>query len=200
MDRRVRKSKEAIKDAFTTLMNNGRLEEITVSRLCEEADINRSTFYLHYKNIDDLIRSIEANLARHITSTIDHFETDDLILNPEKITDSFTHIIQSLEADSDLVLTLINHSETSGIKIMIEQVIENLILDRIANMEGYAPEDHLCMPPSYVAVLFSSIFTSLLTEWLINGHKESPYALARFINEFAFQPIIQNMMNPQNNE
>lgn len=200
MDRRVRKSKEAIKNAFTKLMNNSRLEEITVSRLCEEADINRSTFYLHYKNIDDFIHSIEANLARHITSTIDHFETDDLVLHPEKLTDSFTHIIQSLEADSDLVLTLINHSETSGIKIMIEQVAENLILDRIANMGGYSPEDHLSIPPSYIAVLFSSIFTGLLTEWLINGHKETPHALGRFINDFAFQPIIQNMLNPQNNE
>lgn len=200
MDRRVRKSKDSIKEAFTTLMNDVGFDQITVRSLCKEADINRSTFYLHYKNIDDLFLSFESSIAEHITLSINHIETDDLVSNPTTLTRLFTHIIQAIEEDSDLALALINHSEASSIKITIEQVIENLILERIENEDFYSQEEQLDMPPSYIAVLFSSIFTSLLTEWLIKGTKESPQMLARFINEIAFQPIIQNMFPEESSD
>lgn len=48
-DRRVRKTKQAIKNAFIQLLNKKDLEKITIQDITELADINRGTFYLHYE-------------------------------------------------------------------------------------------------------------------------------------------------------
>ena len=47
MDIRIRKTEQAIKNAFIELRSKKSLEKITVKELCELAMINKSTFYSH---------------------------------------------------------------------------------------------------------------------------------------------------------
>ncbi|RIP07912.1 TetR/AcrR family transcriptional regulator, partial [Staphylococcus gallinarum] len=58
-DRRVRKTKQAIKNAFIQLLNKKDLEKITIQDITELADINRGTFYLHYEDKYILFSDIE---------------------------------------------------------------------------------------------------------------------------------------------
>ena len=59
MDRRVRKTKTRILQAFETLSRKKAVSQITVAGLCELADINRSTFYQYYADIYALFEEIE---------------------------------------------------------------------------------------------------------------------------------------------
>lgn len=54
-DRRVRRSRRAIIDAFDRLIMTKPLEEITVSAIAREADIDRKTFYHHFGTIDGML-------------------------------------------------------------------------------------------------------------------------------------------------
>lgn len=47
-DRKIRKTKRALHQALLSLLEEKDLEKITVTQLCERADINRSTFYVYY--------------------------------------------------------------------------------------------------------------------------------------------------------
>ena len=47
------------------------MNQITVKELVEEVDINRSTFYLHFKDIQDLLREIEENMEAQIKRAIE---------------------------------------------------------------------------------------------------------------------------------
>ena len=52
-------------------MKEKSVNQITVKELVEEVDINRSTFYLHFKDIQDLLREIEENMeAQDVRSGI----------------------------------------------------------------------------------------------------------------------------------
>ncbi|WP_438838952.1 TetR/AcrR family transcriptional regulator [Streptococcus pluranimalium] len=55
MDKRVIKTKKAIKDAFVTLRQDKPIEKIYVENLCREALINKSTFYRYYTDIYGLV-------------------------------------------------------------------------------------------------------------------------------------------------
>ena len=44
-----------IDEAFLELLNKKEIEYITVKEICNKASINRSTFYLHYETINDLL-------------------------------------------------------------------------------------------------------------------------------------------------
>ena len=61
-DRRVRKSKQALRKAFRELITEKPLKYITIKELVERADLNRSTFYHHYKDIPDMFAQLEQEL------------------------------------------------------------------------------------------------------------------------------------------
>ena len=62
-NRRYKNSSEKIETAFLALILNNKYEDITISQVCKEAGINRSTFYCHYDDINDLIIKIESKFA-----------------------------------------------------------------------------------------------------------------------------------------
>ncbi len=58
-NRRVRMTKRLMKDALLNLLERTELSGITVTAVCEAADVNRSTFYSYYTSPSDLLRDIE---------------------------------------------------------------------------------------------------------------------------------------------
>ena len=61
-DKRVVKTKKAIKTALIELMSKKDLVDITVSELARKANVNRKTFYLHYSNVQAVFEEIEDDM------------------------------------------------------------------------------------------------------------------------------------------
>ena len=64
MDIRIEKTKTAIHNTFLELRSKKPLEKITIKELCEKAQINKSTFYSHYKDIYDLYDAYEKDIFK----------------------------------------------------------------------------------------------------------------------------------------
>ena len=62
IERRIRRTKSLLRHGLAELLQTKPIDEITVTELVERSDINRSTFYLHYADIYDLLESIETEL------------------------------------------------------------------------------------------------------------------------------------------
>lgn len=77
-DRRIRKTKQLLWQSFASLLAEKPLEDITVKELTEHADINRGTFYCHYKDIYDLKDQIERELFDEFVAVIDGYGVDNL--------------------------------------------------------------------------------------------------------------------------
>ncbi len=69
-DRRIEFTQSLIRDTLFDLMETTPVEKITVSRLCEEACINRSTFYLHYRDIQDVVEQITKNYYSEVMDLV----------------------------------------------------------------------------------------------------------------------------------
>ncbi len=85
-NQRIRLTKKLLKEALISCLETKRIEEISVKQIAEKAGINRSTFYIHYKNQQDLLREVEQDFI-------------DLMLNHlSKISTSYTtiEVIQSI--------------------------------------------------------------------------------------------------------
>ncbi len=63
---RSQKSREAIRAALVALLEKQELSELTVSQLCREADVNRSTFYAHYQDLWDVMDELEEQMDREL--------------------------------------------------------------------------------------------------------------------------------------
>lgn len=63
-DARIRRTRKYLEESLLSLMTTKSIKDITVRELTERANINRSTFYLHYSDINDVIKHIEQNLLQ----------------------------------------------------------------------------------------------------------------------------------------
>lgn len=71
VDRRVRRSRRAIIAAFDRLIMDVPLEQVTVSAIAREADVDRKTFYQHFGTIDGLLDAIAEEV---VTGLLDDVE------------------------------------------------------------------------------------------------------------------------------
>ena len=58
VDRRVRKTKRQLRQALTVLLQEKPIKDITVREIADMVDINRGTFYLHYKDVFDMLEPV----------------------------------------------------------------------------------------------------------------------------------------------
>ena len=65
-DRRVRKTRSAIKSSFIELLNEKELEKLQF-KILHRADINRGTFYLHYEDKYLLLSDMEDEFISQMT-------------------------------------------------------------------------------------------------------------------------------------
>lgn len=69
-DRRVRRTKKLLTHGLIQLMKEKQVQDITVRELADLVDVNRGTFYLYYRDIFDMLDSIEQELFNQVNQLI----------------------------------------------------------------------------------------------------------------------------------
>jgi len=77
-DRRVRKTKSQLRLALMELLVEKSAKNISVRELAERADINRGTFYIHYRDVGDLLQRLEDEMADRLNSKVGNVFSDRL--------------------------------------------------------------------------------------------------------------------------
>lgn len=71
-DRRVKYTRQVIKESFLKLLEKNSFPKITVTELCRLAEINRGTFYLHYYDIEDVLDDLLNDLFSNTSTVMEH--------------------------------------------------------------------------------------------------------------------------------
>ena len=70
-DPRILRTRQLLKDAFVDLLQEMDIEKISVNRIAERATINRVTFYLHYRDIPDMLEKMADDMIEDIQHAVD---------------------------------------------------------------------------------------------------------------------------------
>ena len=88
-DTRVKRTKKLIRQGLAELSKTKSLSKITVKELTDLVEINRGTFYLHYKDIADLVESIETNLYNEFSAFINNVTQKEVIKKPIDVLEQY---------------------------------------------------------------------------------------------------------------
>ena len=105
IDRRIRKTKRILLHCLTELMSKKKVNNITVKELTDLADVNRSTFYLYYKDIYDMVEQIENEMFKEF---IDVFGKFALKTNTyENMVSFYTEIFEYVKDNAEICKILL---------------------------------------------------------------------------------------------
>ncbi|MBL3398827.1 TetR/AcrR family transcriptional regulator [Staphylococcus pasteuri] len=127
MDKRQIRTNQYLKKGLTQLLNQVSYSNITIKQLADAANINRSTFYLHYKSKDDFLNSVIEETIDELTDYVKQSSVnDDSIFNTEfKV--SFTRLLEYIELNFEFVKVLITNMNTTYFRaLLVEKVRENI--------------------------------------------------------------------------
>lgn len=174
-DRRIRKSKESLKNSLIELMKEKTVNSITVKEIVSTADLNRSTFYNYYCDIPDMLESLEEELYNEFLHILE------LHITKEGITrDIYNEAHKFIEDMCDVIKENVEFckcvfSKNGDISFLfkLEELVENHIKDQLRE-EFDGKMDHL----AYVYSFVKSGYIGILKSWIKGGCVESSHEIA----------------------
>ena len=179
-DRRVRRTKKLLKDTLATLLTEKSINDITVKELVDIADINRGTFYLHYKDIYDMLNQIENEMIADLEQITDKYPGSVLRGTPKPyIEEMFIYIKDNRHFCTMLLGSQGDMAFVEKLKHMVEEKCFRSIMEA-------CPKNELQNYRLFASYTVSGCI-GLLQDWIENGMKISPSKLAQVADD-----LIQN--------
>ncbi|MEW9052848.1 MAG: TetR/AcrR family transcriptional regulator [Neobacillus sp.] len=174
IDRRIIKSRKAMRDALVSLMQEKDLKDITISDIVVSAELNRGTFYKHYQYKEDIFNEIIDEVITDLIESyrepyknIDMFEINNLTSSAIKI---FDHVSKYAKFYS-----LIFQSDTLiGFERKLCNVLKELALNDLIDCFPTQPSINSELHASYQAYAI----LGLIIEWVTGGFKYSSSYMA----------------------
>ena len=183
IDRRVRRTRTALQHALIALILKKGYDAVTVEDICTEADIGRSTFYLHYSGKDDLKRSglehLRDQLARRQQAAAANGARGTFAF----IEPLFEHAAQHAELYRALAGSRGGEIFLGGIR----EVVGELAREELAAWHGRQDGIRREAAVSYLA----GACISVLVWWLEAGTEEPAAQMAALLRAFAENGVLQ---------
>ena len=185
MDRRQKKTREAIFAAFGRLLERKSYSKITVQDIIDEADVGRSTFYAHFETKDDLLKELCRVLFGHIIgSAKDASHTHGLYLDDDKPESVFCHLLQHLQENDNNILGILKGESSDIFMRYFKDSLADLILTEFP-ME---PSKN-ALPKDFLVNHISGSFVEMVLWWIRGGMKEEPEELDRYFRA-VIEPVL----------
>ena len=182
VDRRVRKTKRQLRQALTVLLQEKPIKDITVREIADMVDINRGTFYLHYKDVFDMLEQIENDIFDEFNDLIRaHPPAEDQGKPLPLLTDVFTYF----SANADMAIALMG---PNGDHAFIDK-LKDLVKERCFYdwMQVYSSSNSKNFAYFYAFVVYGCI--GLFQNWLETGMKETPEEMAALAEQMILNGV-----------
>ena len=182
LDRRVRKTRQQLQHCLAVLLKEKKIQEITVREVSEMADLDRGPFYLHYKDVFDLLEKVELELLDELDGTLQKYQASDL---HQKLSLIFTDLFVCVQENAEMVQILLGENgDLNFVNQVKERVREKCLKDWF---ELFNSQDSQLFDAFNAFVVSGCL--GLVTYWLQNGMKESPKELAQIAEQIMMHGI-----------
>ncbi|MDN4078752.1 TetR/AcrR family transcriptional regulator C-terminal domain-containing protein [Paenibacillus polymyxa] len=169
-----RKTKQLIQTSFIQILQNKSFELITVGDITKIAQINRGTFYLHYKDKFDLLEQIEQQLFEDLGNHIDELQsryssTHTFEKGQEQLAAT---LFSSIKMHSPILKIFLSDHGRMGFHLRFRNAFSEKVRFNLEKNESF--NANLKVPMEYFLSFITSAFLGLIEQWVQNGLDKTP--------------------------
>jgi AcrR family transcriptional regulator len=188
-DRRSRRTRVMLRDALVALVLEKGYDAITIGDIVERADLARATFYLHYRDKEDLLGSSLEELSDELVArTRGSMVQGTFPPDPPYSLVAFQHAYEN----ADLYRVMLGGQ---GVGVIVQRVREHLAahiegaIRQLVPLSGL-PHRETAIPPKVLANYLVGALLGLIGWWLENDLPYSPEEMARMYQAVSVKGII----------
>ena len=171
-NRRVRYTRMALRESLLSLLQEYPINKITVSRVCEQADVNLTTFYLYYKDVYDLLEKIEDELYGELGREIE--KSGDMLPN----IDVLRRIYEIIYKNRDICRVILGKFGDKDFLRKVGSIHRERMLQEWKKLSGNVDETLLEYLHSFSA--YTTI--GIMERWIAKDFQETPEQLAQLVS------------------
>jgi AcrR family transcriptional regulator len=190
-DRRILRTKVAIRAALVALIEEKGFDALSVSDITTRADINRGTFYLHYKDKFDLLEQTEMEIIQDIEKIILqanalNFADFNSVDKPLPVG---VALFEYFKENAALMHAVLGLKGGVAFQMQLRKIVEeNLKLGFLAGMKA----ENFLVPSEYLISYILSAHFGVIQIWLQKGCIESPKEMAIILSKLSWNGPIRN--------
>jgi AcrR family transcriptional regulator len=185
MDKRKQRTRQYLRDALLELILEQGYDSITVQEITDRANLGRATFYLHFKDKEELLATSLAEIIEELTARMRQIFSIERIINgsepPSMI--AFQHA-----AENRNLYRVMLHSQIAG--SVLSQIRNMIAVNVKAQLQIVLPDAELPVPIDILAQHVAGSLLALLGWWLETESSYTPLEMARMLNKLTAQPLM----------
>ena len=167
VDVRIIRSKASLISALVSLLKNRSIEELTISELCEKADVNRNTFYSHYSDINDLFDELKGKYMENFIILMKNNQEEG-----RSKKESFTSILETIKINRETSSVILHSSDGC-------QFLKTLFSLSFQQYSSSTDKSYT----NYEVAFVNGGISNIIMEWENRGYAETPQVISEKIME-----------------
>ncbi len=204
IDRRIQRTRKALRSALLELVKEKGFDALSVEEITERANLGRATFYLHYKDKEDLLLEEFREIA---SSRVQELSEIPVLIwksnhSQSELTESQAPLMPLLvvfehaSQNADLYRILLRGQSSQRIVEQIQEIIVHSINEIIrTRKQSMSQSKSQEVPLEMLAAYFSGALMGSLAWWLNQSEPISPEEMARNFQHLFFPGVMQVMGN-----
>lgn len=194
-DRRIQRTRQALRNALLQLVKEKGYDSILVEEITQRANLGRATFYLHYKDKEDLLVDVFSEMAKERSRTlsgipfsawIPDWGTADTISDNNSVPPPLI-VFQHVAENSDIYRILLKSEKADRIVERIRKIITQSITEFMQTKIESDPIPILfTVPIDLLAAYYSGAILSFVDWWLEQELSYSPEEMTRMFQRLIF--------------
>ena len=185
LDRRKQRTRRMLREALISLILENGYDAVTIQDITERADLRRATFYLHYKDKDELLLTVLQETFDELVEQIGPAMQGDILGGKTQV-EPFRITFQHVAENADLYRIILGGQGGAAIAHQIQAYLAATILK---NMRS-APPQSFAIPTDVIANYLAGAELALIGWWLNSGQPYPIDDMARMAQQLMLHGVL----------
>jgi AcrR family transcriptional regulator len=197
-DRRIQRTRQSLRTALLELIKEKDYDAISIEEITERANVGRATFYLRYKDKEDLLLDEFREMANEKVQTLSEIPFSAWLESREDITDvgekrpapPLLIVFEHIYDNSELYSILLKSEKASRVIERIRKISTEAIVQFVEAKTKTDPVPFLFkVPIEFFAAFFSGALLSTVDWWLEEGLHHTPREMTHLFQDLFIQGV-----------